>query len=253
MKFIHFASTVLTAVILANPVTARLGIVSDASTPKKERDLQFIVSLRTCATNDDCLDGQRCGETHEVLQKRVCEDIPLLTAGSTCTADEQCDTGFCITGVCPKECTSGIDCTVTERCAAVEATETGERSLCVPLSPAGYSCTDDAECASGLCFLETTCMIPLGGLCTSSADCVTNRCVYEPSGTCEPQEEEGAVCRAPFDGISGHCFKNECVLECAGDHHCRETLACLHVENKGDYCLDPNEYAYTFEAAAEDS
>ena len=127
MKFIHFASAVLTVVILANPVVARLGMVSHAMGTEKLGDRILVITLTSCTIDQDCPDGQRCGETHEILQERICEDIPLLTAGSVCIADEQCDTGFCINGVCPKECMCTDDCTGTAGLLGTTARDTIRR------------------------------------------------------------------------------------------------------------------------------
>ena len=206
----------------------------DNEVDKQEHDRALVIALTSCTADSDCLDGQRCGETHETLQERICEDIPLLTAGSDCTTDDQCDTGFCINSVCPKECTSNIDCTGTERCAAVEATATGERTVCVPLSPTGYSCTDNTECASGLCHNEV-CKIPLYKECTTSDDCITGRC----DDTCLLPLGEGDTCDEPSDCFSGHCFDEKCVVSCTSTNECGLGMECLFVENVGSFCLDP--------------
>ena len=201
---------------------------------KQDSDRTLIISLSRCTDDSHCLDGQRCGETHETLQLRICEDIPLLTAGSVCTADDQCDTGFCINGVCPKECMSDIDCTGTNRCAVVEATATGERAVCVPLSPVGYSCKDNTECESGLCHDEV-CKIPLYKECTNNDDCVTGRC----DDTCLLPLKQGDTCHEPSDCFSGHCLDEKCVVSCTSNNDCGLGLECLFVENVGSFCLDP--------------
>ena len=85
MKFSAFFLTILTIMhdMLAVNAAGHLRSHRDGNkVDKQKRDRQLVISLTSCTIDDDCFDGQRCGETHEILQERICEDIPLLTAGT---------------------------------------------------------------------------------------------------------------------------------------------------------------------------
>ena len=243
MKFIKY-TTAIALTVLPNLTTARLSTKSDITAINQEQHRQLQISLQSCDNDEGCPIGQHCGDVHEILQLRLCEDIPLLSAGSDCTDNVQCDSGYCFNNICPNLCQSTTDCTADERCEVVEATAQGEVALCVPLSPPGSPCNDDDDCLSGFCFAQSTCMIPLGGSCTASTDCITGRCVNEPNGICEVQAEEGEECRTSDDCMSGQCLNRECVVECTTNNQCRTDKECLHIENRGDFCLNPDEYQY---------
>ena len=133
--------------------------------------------------------------------------------GDSCSTGEDCESGICLNGVCAEACSGDADCPDGSSCVELEITledgSTETVSACVedtpctadgdcaapdvcvvdrsgdevdltcddPSGPAdvGAACTDDSDCASGLC---------LDGVCSAPCD-TSNDCSADGSFVCE--------------------------------------------------------------------
>jgi len=104
-----------------------------------------------------------------------------LGAGQACSAWFQCDSSYCIDGVCCESACSGT-------CEACNAAKTGASDgTCAPLT----GLTDpDAECAEGLC---------LTGLCDGRGFCGAYEAGTDPDDQCP----EGPCMTGTCDGAGG--------------------------------------------------
>ena len=151
-----------------------------------------------------------------------------------CTADSDCDGGYCINGECRSvacrqnsdcpggECVSGVcqslECTVdgdcdggdcvNGRCRAPTCTRDTdcESGNCVGGVCRPPACTIDDDCEDGECE-ENICLAP--NECSLDRDCASGRCV---DGVCE-----APACRIDADCASGQCLDGRCqTLACEG-------------------------------------
>lgn len=109
-----------------------------------------------------------------------CTDPPAepVGLGGPCAVSGDCTSGLCVVelGTCAEPCGGEVDCGDGERCAAVR-TDGNEAALaCQPElangAAFGADCTEDSECASGLCHEERC-----SELCQDECG---------PEGSCEP-------------------------------------------------------------------
>jgi hypothetical protein len=134
-----------------------------------------------CATGDDCASGA-CMPYGQCLA--------LCRADTDCTGEDRClwtrlgtgDTAWRVRACMrpPRTCLRSGDCP-DGRCVPVPAPD-GPRGFilaCLPGAPGGgaggASCTQDAECASGVCLREGFCFSP----CAGNDDCLAGKRCYE--------------------------------------------------------------------------
>ncbi len=119
--------------------------------------------------------------------------------GSTCTADNQCRSGFCVDGFCCnngcdgpcRACSAALSVAANGTCAAVSAlgTDTNGESPAVTTCGGGTGCTgDDCVCQPG-----TGNCLDRSGTCVVGTDC--------PSGNCV----ENQCCNTACDGVCESC------------------------------------------------
>ncbi len=162
--------------------------------------------------------------------------------GSSCSADSECDTGYCYDGVCCEvsACPScqGCDQATPGKCSAITSADdpnscTGNNTCDAAgkcKKKAGQTCGGAADCASGNCIDNTCCVDSCTTPCHSCANvngtCTTNVAQYQPDANSSPLCNGNNSC----DG-AGNCTKlpgQACVLstECASGK-CIDGTCCV--------------------------
>jgi hypothetical protein len=136
--------------------------------------------------------------------------------GSACTADSQCDHGFCsaLTGTCSEACCSDNDCDGGFGCSlAGEQVNTG--FAFVPDAPA--TCNVDTDCSTGIC---------LGNECAYRLTETSPMCMADNAG--QGTRRAGSACSANLECRSGFCESTlgVCVEACCNDESCPSGLGC---------------------------
>ncbi|MBK9263491.1 MAG: hypothetical protein IPM54_27255 [Polyangiaceae bacterium] len=95
--------------------------------------------------------------------------LPPPSNAQTCTANNQCSTGYCVDGFC---CDSKCD----NKCMACSAAKKGSGSdgVCGSIK---YDTDPDNDCPNGACDGKNMCKNYNGAACTSAAQCLSNYCV----------------------------------------------------------------------------
>lgn len=160
-----------------------------------------------CAGDDDCLEGQICGVAQWVPGHldpyRSCVDPGQLALGQLCSRDSECATGVCCDQACSTCCGTGdcdgAACTQREGEGALEYWFAAPHQ-CEPgagTGPAGTSCLDGSDCASGGCTGGgplTVCLMD-SRACTTDADCPPDLADWVgEDGGCVEVGTEGGVC-----------------------------------------------------------
>lgn len=122
--------------------------------------------------------------------------VPKVDVGTSCTANNQCITGFCADGICCASACSGP----CQNCA------TPTVGTCTPYA-AGSD--PDADCAQGFaCTGAGACF----ATCTAdSPDCETG--YYCGSGSCALKKNDGTACGQAKECKSGFCTDGVCCAE----------------------------------------
>jgi hypothetical protein len=151
---------------------------------------------------------------------------PTAGNGIVCTASSQCQTGFCVDGVCCNAACTGAcrSCALAGSigtCVAVSAGSADPRHVCVVASAA--TCGTNGLCdGNGSCQrypVGTTCAAPScasGTWLMPAATCDANgACVSPPAVDCTPNVCSSGVCRAPCGDIICNagfvCAAGQCV------------------------------------------
>jgi hypothetical protein len=100
----------------------------------------------TCATDADC------AVTHNLFCADGACALAPFALGTSCSAQNQCDSGYCALGKCAKKAAVGEDCDATTLCdessyCDVPAGKTS--GTCSALKTEGEPCARDIECAGG--------------------------------------------------------------------------------------------------------
>lgn len=203
---------------------------------------------QACPNADDCVGVSGAGAVTKACVPHTGGNGAL---GSPCTSNPECASGICveITGqgtVCSQRCTvSTQDCPSSYTCV-----NSSMGGLCIPggappPSPkkVGDSCSDHAECASGICALHDTkrlCSAPCNpGTCSAGFDCLpvagTNKsaCIGHPVA----KKKLGEPCTGHADCETSLCAPTNagqvcislCTLGQAGA--CPSSFDCVPISN----------------------
>jgi hypothetical protein len=144
----------------------------------------------------------------------VCDRLTLkcadasCAAGSNCGEDRDCPKGLrCIANECGSPAKSGERCSQDSECADGICHYAGQGvSICSPLLPAGTKCNSDAECASHYCkyggsTLACAVLKKAGEPCGTGEDCVSNQCNDFSGDTvvCGAGVKEGTTCSQDYN------------------------------------------------------
>ena len=196
-----------------------------------------------CATNADCIAGNFC------LGGQCVSKLPQ---GSTCSANAECETGFCADGVCCDNACSGI-CLACAAASKQSGSGNGTCGVAKLGSNPGNQCVVDttntcgtvavckgtaAECAkapSGTSCGTTSCTSGnvTGAVCDGQGVCQQN-----VTASCAPYTCKGAACSSPCavdtDCVTGHyCANGTCVVQSTNGKACSAANACT-----SGFCVD---------------
>jgi hypothetical protein len=173
-----------------------------------------------CATNcagmdSNCVAGDYCSGTNTCQMK--------LSDGSTCTANNQCNSGKCGVGgsghCCTSSCTTGgacgaTDCGTTGMCAypgagaSCGACNNGSGTITPGTCDGSGNCNmgPAAPCPNGyLCQDPMTCASACGGLAGTAACQNGYYCDGMGPGACQKQIRSGQACTQDYQCQSGTC------------------------------------------------
>jgi hypothetical protein len=190
---------------------------------------------KPCNSDTQCINNHYCDTTG------TCQ--PEKTQGASCTASNQCATGFCVDGFCcSAACTSPC-----EACAAT-LKESGANGDCGPakngLDPHN-DCPDDGALScqrDGVCNGASACRLYQQGVACGATSCVGNTVkgkICNGIGTCVT-DSNGVDC-LPYLCLSGGCAttcQND--SECLGGTFCSSGL-CQQKGSPGDSCSKASE------------
>ena len=152
-----------------------------------------------------------------------CTKLPL---GATCSANTECNSGFCVDGACCGTSSCAGTCT---SCNPAE-TVGGVAGACDLI----VEDTDpDNECANGGCTGTGACQEPLGSTCTDDSECASGFCADGVccNGACDQECEE---CSAA--GLcTNHPENTDPELDCPGAQICSMLGTCVNAPN-GNPC-----------------
>lgn len=205
------------------------------------------VCLAACTSDSSCEVGNRCDRaTGECVPKKGAD----AGVGSSCDANDDCNSGTCLTsfpgGYCTSPCgTQFQDCEPGSACYAVGEGSASCLLLCQNSDEcrAGYRCLevasgdsgkilgycvprcDTAGCpegqscdAGGACVDGAAAPGPIGAFCTGNGDC--------QSGECDAAQPNG-YCTASCEACDGVCVGDACRASCDAEADCRFGYLCI--------------------------
>ena len=166
-----------------------------------------------CSTDAECQDGLACDSASAEC---------LLTIGRSCIAGSQCESGFCVGGVCCDARCDGIceSCTLDGSVGRCEPQPPG--------TPAPLECPAEppSSCGrTGTCSGERSCALHPAGTECRAAECGFDAVAYhahlcDGAGTCEPQGGDDCM---PY---SCNPSTVACRESCAHSSHCGGGYGC---------------------------
>ena len=149
-----------------------------------------------------CLAASDCNAPYCVMSRCTSGQV-----GADCGADPDCASAICYAAHCSAGDTSS-QCDTSADCAdGLECPPSGIVRMCRQAAPT--SCTADAECPRGGCYMGMCVTHRFGGACDSMADCVPLsasgdlRCL---NGTCLDPLMSGQPCTSGDQCASGFCY-----------------------------------------------
>ena len=159
-----------------------------------------------CAEREDCVNGLRCAPDPLDPTRNVCQE--RLSIGEGCFSNSQCATDFCdsSTGACAPTVAPGAVC----------------------------SSLDNAQCANGYCYFDTS------RFCTGDPDCPGSSCnlfrnLCEP--VCVATKQDSAQCLSDLECQSRTCVAGTCRtlplsngLQCEASDQCESEFCSLDAD-----------------------
>lgn len=171
-------------------------------------------------TSLPCVEGTYCE-----ISSRTC--APLLAAGTDCTGDFQCAYGNGCAGT-PQTCKPLPK--LGEACPDNRCRDDGQicsAGTCVHVGLPGDACTTDSDCSRFYhCSSSHVCAVrDPGGVCSSNSDCfeADTYCAIpmgQTMGTCQPPQQNGAVCGDDRECASDTCDDTGNPMTCIPEPAC---------------------------------
>ncbi|MGH2535759.1 MAG: hypothetical protein ACRDJW_26200 [Thermomicrobiales bacterium] len=168
--------------------------------------------LTTCEDNADCVGAAYCANG-------ICQGEQPL--GQACASADQCQSGFCVDGVCCNSACGGpcASCNVAGHVG--RCTEVADGSVCAGGICCGAACCGPSTtCVQGTCQPCTPIGFGAGNACTAATPCCDGgSCVTFPGFAGSPSFCRPAGCRLggePCDDVSACCSQT------CGGHACQQ-------------------------------
>lgn len=182
-----------------------------------------------------------CGDGIDNDCSGVPDDSPNCESSGDCADDDTpCTSGSCVTCPSGQEC---VPCPVGN-CG-------GRRTVCAVPLDIGSRCTNDSDCAEGICVdsaglgLMSSNSKVCSKACCSDADCGENICVVRGNGTrlCAPPGVAGRITKRADEACDGdmECASNACDPAAGGGNAlcrrlCSSDLDCVGAPH-GNACI----------------
>jgi hypothetical protein len=189
----------------------------------------FCRQCPTVGSSTGCSSSQFCqrfdrGEWH------VCR--PRKSNGETCTTDNTCSSGHCVSGFCRQCPTPGTStgCPSRQRCIAATIDIPPQFNVCRYPQSNGAICSTGADCSSGYCVSKICRQCPTPGTstgCPSGQTCIAATIDIPPQfNVCKPPQSNGAICSTGADCKSGICVSGVGGVKycriCTSNSHCTQ-------------------------------
>lgn len=165
--------------------------------------------LQSCQDDNDCMAGAHCTSLGACAIKVV--------NGTSCTLGKECQSGYCVDGVCCGESCSG-------QCEACNVAPNQGTCVGVIGAPVGArpECAGDGGDCSGSCdgVNRTACVLPPAGESCGTASCSNGSLDFgecDGKGACVQNTEECS----PYA-----CDVSSCRTDCSSDDHCGQGFSC---------------------------
>jgi len=185
----------------------------------------------SCLANEDC-DSGKC-----ITPVNKCSPLPL---NEKCKNNEECSSGYCSEDICAAKKKKGDNCSKDAECISGTCQSNGVLNLnksCQEKKKGGGLCSNDINCESGRCTNGICEPFPLGSVCSRDLQCESEYC---PSGEffystkyCTSKKSEGGECKNNGECQSGNCQsgkivgKKLCLRKKAGGGECKEDANCV--------------------------
>jgi hypothetical protein len=171
-------------------------------------------------------------------------DAPLVVNGELCSADDQCQSGACVRGICcDGRCARNCyTCALPGNVGTCTAVPAGQDPLDHCTQDDAASCARDGTCdGQGGCRSYQAGTECGPGRCTGSTEYAASTC--DGNGTCHPGSSKSCS--------PGMCMNSSCATTCAHDSDCQtgffcDGTACRLKRAPGVACTANNQCASTF-------
>jgi hypothetical protein len=163
-----------------------------------------------------------------------------LSIGGPCALTTDCETGFCVDGVCCDTACGGGDNDCVACSVATGAVNDGQCATLAAGTSCGAKCANDStQQPAGSCDDAGACDLPptqacamghaceLGAcidLCTGPDDCLSG--YFCSNGSCSPIQGEGAPCASDDECTTKHCVDGVCCDQACGNGAPDDCVAC---------------------------
>lgn len=165
----------------------------------------------SCVSNSDCAPQARC-------LAGAC--VSKLSNGTVCTTGSECDSGFCMDGVC-------CNAPCLETCASCATL--GKLGECAPVtskkpSGQGKSCPGEGACVGFCDGISADCILPAQGETCGASSCANG--VEQPASVCDGAGQCQSLPSKDCGGFACDNTKGVCKTSCSSNNDCIPGASC---------------------------